>query len=1124
MPHSYSSGRHRLLFYICLFFAFILPETSFANTTTAPATVVIAAPQVYASPSVAGTISITWNSVANASQYTVEYSKISGSGFTVLQTVGASVTSYRHTNLGNAETLYYRVKVTGGGESAYSNVVTATTRAANYVYRVMPLGDSNTDGGSADLAREDRVAYRNELFQLLTNAKYKVDFVGSEVSGTNTSTAFQQKYGFAPDLNHAGFGGYKNYNIRDLLKNGNDGSGPYLDKYKPDIILLHIGTNSLGYPTNITELDEILNEVDAYETRSKQEVTVVLAQIIKQCTDCGANEEDAYWGAYYTAKYNEDLVKLANSRIANGDRIVLVDMADDAGIVYNQNADMYDFLHPNLNGYNKMARVWFGPVKTLLTTTDTQAPETQITAAPPATTTSKTATFSFASNESGVTYQASLDGAAFATIANPATLSNVADGTHTLKVRAVDASGNADTTPATHTWTVDATPPAAPAIVAITEDRGPVTNDRITSDNTLKLNGTAEANATVTLNLSGKGTIGTVKASTTGTWEYSYEATALTNGTYTFTATATDAMGNTSAASANFVVTIDQAAPTVAITTTTASPVNTAFDVTITFSEGVYYLATTDFIVTNAAISNLKSTGTATYTATITPTTDGKITVQLPAAKVTDLAGNSNTASGMLEMESDISKPTVVLATNAPEITNQAFEVTITFSENITGFEVSDITVANGTASAFKKVTDKTFIILVTPSAQGEVAVSIAAGKAQDAARNGNEASNIIKRQYDAVAPAGYAVKFAVAQVNVSNEKSIDLNITGAEVGASYTYSISSSNGGEPVNGSGTVSAAAFTIAGLNLSGLKDGMLTVTLYLTDRATNKGEAATAQVAKVSKDIASVTPSEAVKVPFNTAFSKVNLPQKVKVTYNTGEEDYLDVTWQQGNYNPKVAGKYTLTGTLKLAESTTNFSNRTGSIIVEVEPNQPPTNLTLSATSFTPNAQPTDVIGTFTTQDPEDDNFTYSLVAGEGDAQNAYFHIVNNELHLTSNSGLSGITAFNIRVQSVDPYNNTIQRTFKLTKAPYEPAQIKLVNAFSPDGDGINDTWTVPELRFYNTVEITVMDRAGITLFHSTDPEKGWDGKGKNGQVKQGAYFYIIQIKDTGLVQKGVVSVL
>ncbi|MEJ8757037.1 Ig-like domain-containing protein [Pontibacter sp. H259] len=1123
MPHPYPYRLCRLLLFLCFLTSFTTYTYGTAERSLTGKRFVLSAPTVTAKPSLAGTITIKWTSVPGATQYVVEYSKTPNTGFTVLKTVAAGTTSFRHTNLGYSETLYYKIKATGNGETVYSSEVTATTHPATYTYRIMPLGDSNTDGGNADIVRADRVAYRNQLYQLLTNAKYKVDFVGSEVSGTNSVTAFSQKYGFAPDLDHAGFGGAKNYTIVDLLKNGKDGSGPYLDKYNPEIVLLHIGTNSIGLPNNITELENILKEVDAYEARSGREVTIMLAQIIKQCTNCPSTEEDRYWDALNTAEYNQELVKLANQRIAAGDRIVLVNMAD-AGLAYLQNVDMDDYLHPNLAGYEKMATVWVNPVKSLLTLNDTHAPETKLTATPQAVTNNRNATFSFASNEADVTYQLSLDGSSFVKATNPVTLPNLPDGTHTVLVRAVDVTGNTDTSPATFTWTIDATPPAPPVILAVSEDRGPVNNDRITADNTLKLSGTAEANATVIIEKAGTGVAGTTKASASGTWEFSYQGTALANGSHTFIAKASDALNNISAASSNFIVTVDQATPTLALATTANNPVNGPFEISINASEGIYGLAEADFKVTNGSISQLKATDGSNYIATITPTSDGKVSIQLPAAIVTDLAGNNNTASAVLERVTDVTRPTIALVSQAAQTINEPFAVTITISEAVTGFDVSDLAVTNGTASTLKSESATKFTVVITPAGQGEVTVSIAADKMQDGAKNGNEASNILKRTFDSISPAGYAVTFNVNQVNFENDKKVPVTINNAEAGATYSYTVTSSNGGTPVTGAGESTAATITLPNLDMSGLKDGTLTITVYLTDKAGNKGEQVTAQVQKITKELIEVVASGEVSVPFDTEFSKVVLPQKVKVKYTTGEEDYLDVTWQQGNYNQKVAGKYTISGTLKLADNTTNMGNRKGSIVVEVQPNQPPTALAFSATTFKPNANPSEVLGTFTTEDPEDETFTYSLVSGEGSAQNSYFRIVNNVLHLVSNSGLSGITKFTIRVQSKDPYNNAIERTFILTKEAYEPEKLKLVNAFSPDGDGLNDTWLIPELKYYNQVELTILDRSGTQLYHSTDPEKGWDGKGKNGQVQEGPYFYILQIKDINLVQKGVVTVL
>jgi Bacterial Ig-like domain len=88
-------------------------------------------------------------------------------------------------------------------------------------------------------------------------------------------------------------------------------------------------------------------------------------------------------------------------------------------------------------------------------TVDTAAPQTTIGDAPPATTSSTSATFTF-SSEAGATFECALDGAAFASCTSPRQYTGLATGGHQFQVRATDAAGNVDGTPAVHTWTIQA--------------------------------------------------------------------------------------------------------------------------------------------------------------------------------------------------------------------------------------------------------------------------------------------------------------------------------------------------------------------------------------------------------------------------------------------------------------------------------------------------------------------------------------------------------------------------------------------------------------------------------------------------------------------------------------------
>ena len=68
-------------------------------------------------------------------------------------------------------------------------------------------------------------------------------------------------------------------------------------------------------------------------------------------------------------------------------------------------------------------------------------------------------------------------------------------------------------------------------------------------------------------------------------------------------------------------------------------------------------------------------------------------------------------------------------------------------------------------------------------------------------------------------------------------------------------------------------------------------------------------------------------------------------------------------------------------------------------------------------------------------------------------------------------------------------------------------IEAPNAFTPNGDGINDEWRVA-YKSIESYQCIIQNRWGRTVFKSTDPGKGWDGTIGGRPAAEGTYYYVI----------------
>src|SRR5919109_1523292 len=178
-------------------------------------------------------------------------------------------------------------------------------------------------------------------------------------------------------------------------------------------------------------------------------------------------------------------------------------------------------------------------------TIDTVPPDTSITAHPSALSNSASPSFNFSATEPGSTFECDLDGAGFTPCSSPKSYASVADGAHTFQVRAIDGAGNVDASPASYSWTIDATPPVTTI--------GPTTPPANTSSTTATFDlGSNEPGSTFECRLDG----GPYSPCTT---PKTY--TALADGSHVFDVRATDPAGNVDTSPATYIWTIDTVAP-----------------------------------------------------------------------------------------------------------------------------------------------------------------------------------------------------------------------------------------------------------------------------------------------------------------------------------------------------------------------------------------------------------------------------------------------------------------------------------------------------------------------------------------------------------------------------------
>jgi lysophospholipase L1-like esterase len=187
----------------------------------------------------------------------------------------------------------------------------------------MPVGDSITEGGKTF------ANYRYPLLKKLTDAGYRVEYVGSRQSESP-----------AGPLRHEGYGG-KN---AEFLATA---AGRSFRDHPADIVLVHAGHNHFAEEKPVEGIVGATESMVKAFREVNPRVTVLVAEVVPS----GKLPKYAY-----LPELNQALRKLAGRLDAPSQRVIAVDQA--AGFDWKTDT-IDDTVHPNEKGAEKMAARWF---------------------------------------------------------------------------------------------------------------------------------------------------------------------------------------------------------------------------------------------------------------------------------------------------------------------------------------------------------------------------------------------------------------------------------------------------------------------------------------------------------------------------------------------------------------------------------------------------------------------------------------------------------------------------------------------------------------------------------------------------------------------------------------------
>ena len=150
-------------------------------------------------------------------------------------------------------------------------------------------------------------------------------------------------------------------------------------------------------------------------------------------------------------------------------------------------------------------------------------------------------------------------------------------------------------------------------------------------------------------------------------------------------------------------------------------------------------------------------------------------------------------------------------------------------------------------------------------------------------------------------------------------------------------------------------------------------------------------------------------------------------------------------------------------------------------------------------------------------------TYTLAATSSAGLTVLFESNNTSLATITGDNLTGVSKGLVQIRAYNQGDQNYDAAEVFATVEIYSTHKDIMHLFTPNNDGINDYWELPELAIWGKCDVKVYNRWGKLVFADSNYNNLWDGRSGGNPLPEGAYYFIIKTENAGEV-KGTVNIV